>query len=439
LKLLKNNTTAYEPFHKSVERINGETMSKISGIAPALMGGDSKHSNLLEKYYHFLQSIMSFDKKTETADKASEIVDNLKVFIRRAIPVKESGLFLIDETSSDLVSVDPQVSDNFFYLVNNLYKEGILDWILDSGKPNVVPEINNYTFEGSKLNYIFFPVYEKKKKKGILAILTPLTKEDINEFENQVIQLALDLSLAKINKIQMREELNSVYREMQTYQAKLANDFKLSAIGELTEGIIEDINNPLQVIMSYVDIMADNEEDKETGQIIKEQIKKIKFVLNRLVKFANINEEAAKVQPCDLNLLIKDFNDLIKSSLDQVGIETVLDLEKDIPSILSHSNYIFQLLINAMGIIKSRAANGGGVIIQTRYISENVALRIISTIHIESAQEAKKNGVERAADLNFKIIDNLVKKHEGEFNLESSEQSGSVLVFKFPLRRKIRV
>ena len=178
-------------------------------------------------------------------------------------------------------------------------------------------------------------------------------------------------------------------KNLQTYQAKLSNDFRLSAIGEMTEGIVEDIVTPLQVISSNVDILKnDTEKNIELTQI-KSQIKKINSVIGRLVKFADVNQKDVKIQPCNINSIIKDYFHLVKSTLENANLEYILDFEDDLPPVLSHPNYIYQLLTNIFSFIKSYKTKKGGIIIQSRFKDDNIVLRVISTNQINTARKVK--------------------------------------------------
>jgi signal transduction histidine kinase len=238
-----------------------------------------------------------------------------------------------------------------------------------------------------------------------------------------------------LEKLKLTEKLNDTYNELQTYQAKLSNDFRLSAIGEMTEGIVEDIVTPLQVISSNVDIMDGEIEKNIELKQIKSQIKKINNVISRLVKFADVNQKDVKIQPCHVNNIIQDYFHLVKSTLENANLEYILDFEKALPPILSHPNYVYQLLTNIFSLIKGFKAKKGGVIIQTRFKDDNVVLRVISTSKID---QSNKNNSQVQQNLSISIIKNLMKKHEGQFELGSFESSGAVIVLMFPLKRKMR-
>lgn len=436
MRLLKDNTYNYEPFFTSLQ-FTSRSGDEDKPVLPSLGNQpESAAGSLLEKYHHMVQNIISMEKQISAADSIQEVSRILKLALKRLVPLKNANFFLFDETRSSLFPFDNDEEQDFVSMVNNVYKEGILEWVFESGKPTVIPEVNNYTVAGPKLNYLLFPVNEDKQCRGILAVLTTLSKENFNELESHTIQIILSACIARMDKIFLKEKLNKTYNELQTYQAKLSNDFRLSAIGELTEGIVEDIKSPLQVILSYTDLLSRDESDQKAANIVKEQVRKINFVINRLVKFSSLNEEKVKIYPCDLNAIISEYYNLVKSSLENANIECLLDFENDTPSVISHPSYIYQLLSNVMSIIKANSTKGGGIIIQTRYYSESIVVKVINTAQISSFSSGSREALMRSPNLNFKIIDNIMRIHEGTFSIESFQKNSSVIQMKFPLRRR---
>lgn len=438
MRLLKENTQKYMSFYDSLQSVSrtGTDDEPASIDIPGVP--DSAAGSLLEKYFYMVQSLVSFEKVITQVQDIRSISSVLKLSLKRIVPLKESNIFFFNDTKTVLFPFDGDTENPLTLMINNIYKEGILDWVFDNNKPVVVPEVNNYTVSGPKLNYIFFPVIEDKKRKGLLAILSTLSKDDFSDFESQSIQIILGVSLAKIEKIDLKEKLNKTYTELQTYQAKLSNDFRLSAIGELTEGIVEDIKSPLQVILSCADLLCRDESDQQAANKVKEQVRRINYMVNRLVKFSNINEEKIKIHPCDINQILTEYYNLIKSSLENANFECVLDFERNIPPVLSHPSYIYQLMSNMISMVKANSQNsGGGIIIQTRSVAETVVIKIINTAHI-APLHSDGNSLSRSSDLNLKIIDNIMKTHEGVFKVDSFQKNSSVIVLVFPLRRKMR-
>ncbi|MBU2492247.1 MAG: hypothetical protein KJ571_06440 [Bacteroidetes bacterium] len=434
MRLHKENTVEIEPFYRSLKDV--ETQEVI----------ESKNSNLsnyqnngimLEKYSHMFQNISTFEKETDNAREASTVTDKLNKSLKRIIPMKDSVILFFDESYHSLNPVNGESNSDLVKVMNHLYKEGIFNLLFESASPMIVPELNSYNNEGPKLNYLLFPFFEDGKRLGLLSILTTITSANFSSMDKQTIQMLLNLSLAKINKIILKSKLTSTYEDLQTYQAKLSNDFRLAAIGELTQGIIEDLLSPMQVIMSNVEFLNSTPDQEEEVKLIKSQIKKINSSVKRLIKFASVNQQNNKIHPIKINEIVTEYYSLVKSTLDNVNLECVLDFENNIPSILSHPNYIFQLLTNVIGLIKNRSTAKGGIIIQTRFNNDYILLKVVTTASLKT-NSSKDNFINNPTELNIRIIENLIKKHEGEFNISSYQNTGSAVTLKFPLRRKIR-
>lgn len=433
LRLHKQNTDHFEPFYKSLEDLDNSDDLKDDGINVFRKNGDVGSNLMLEKYSHLFQSLISFTQDLEELRTPGDFVEALKTSVRRLIPVKDADILYFDDMLIRLSNLENK-QNSLSEVMNHFYKEGILSLLFESKKPIILPELKSFNSQGPKLNYIIFPIFDDNKKKGIFVLLTSINQQNFSEYDKHFINTILSLSLSKVDKLILKTKLNSTYEELQTYQAKLSNDFRLAAIGELTEGIVEDITNPLQVILSLVDLISEESILPEI-QKVKGQVKKINNLVNRLTKFSSINQKNVQIQPCNLNNILNDYYELIKSTLDNVGMELVLDLEEIVPPILTHQNYIYQILTNIFGLIKKSNFDSGGILIQTRFKNDDLVLKIITTNTLEAFDSEKTD--DKKSDLNVKIVDNLMKKHEGKFLIEVFEQGGSIITCKFPLKRKV--
>ncbi len=433
LRLHKQNTDHFEPFYKSLEDLDNNDDLKDDGVNVFRKNGDISSNLMLEKYSHLFQSLISFTQDLEELRTPGDFVEALKTSVRRLIPVKDADVLYFDDMLMRLSNLENK-QNPLSEVMNHFYKEGILSLLFESKKPIILPELKSFNSQGPKLNYIIYPIFDDNKKKGIFVLLTSINQQNFSEYDKHFINTILSLSLSKVDKLILKNKLNSTYEELQTYQAKLSNDFRLAAIGELTEGIVEDITNPLQVILSHVDLISEESILPEI-QKVKAQVKKINNLVNRLTKFSSINQKNVQIQPCNLNNILNDYYELIKSTLDNVGMELVLDLEEIVPPILTHQNYIYQILTNIFGLIKKSNFDSGGILIQTRFKNDDLVLKIITTNTLEAFDSDKM--VDKKFDLNVKIVDNLMKKHEGKFIVEVFEQGGSIITCRFPLKRKV--
>jgi len=439
LRLLKENTFEYTPFYKSVKDISEKKeRSHYGNLSLLTFEQEAAGINLVEKYSHTIQSIFFFESETANAKDFSELSNVIRTVLKRTLPLKDCSVFLFNDSYASLIPIDKNAEKVFVQNINKIYKEGILNLSFENKKPFLIPDLTTLNGSVAKLNYLIVPFVEEEKKRGILAISTPLQNQQLSSLDYQVIKLIFNQSITKIDKLISKERINRIYNELQTYQAKLANDFRLAAVGELTEGIVEDINTPLQVIMSLSDLLANEDIESSLVDKIKSQINRINLVISRLVKFANLNHTTIDIQPCDLNGLITEYYNMTKSTFQNLNFECLLKLEKDIPSVLSHPSYIVQILANTVSLIKQKADEAVGIIIQTSYEADNIYIKLFNTVELQSYPFTRNIKIQDSSSINFKIIETLIEKHEGSFKIEQSEQGGSVVSIKFPLRRKLR-
>jgi K+-sensing histidine kinase KdpD len=394
----------------------------------------------LDKYVLFAQNINDFLKQLSSIDDVGSIINHFILSLKKYFNVFDANIFLVNEAADELI---PLIRSRSMLIEKMILAEktGVFEWIFENNKHAIIPE--NKLINDEKNNNImcFIPIVENKKKRGVFVLITDVSENDFSSIYVNIINTYLFLSMQKIDKQILKEKLNTTINNLQVYQAKLANDSKYSAIGEMAEGFVEDILTPLQNIVSYVDMMFPNT-NNQGAQFIKNQVSKIQDVIKRLIKFTNLNEVKNEYQPCDVNYHIKQFFNLIKTTLDNLRIECVLDLDNNLPSILSNPNYLSQILSNIFALIRSTIEttheSSGGMIIQTRALLDFVFLEIITTYNIQNYLYEMKRYENNAPFLNLKIIENLIEKHEGEFKLETTINSGTKFIIKFPINRKMK-
>ena len=433
MRIIKSNTVAFESFHKSLPSltktgtlIGGERSSGYKNYKELNQGRSDKLLNYL----------LVFEKQIKNSKNFQHVLNEFDSFLKKFLSFKETNICLFDDGKVRLIPVPQNTSARSKYFLNKSAGNGTLEEIFQQGEPKVILDPLVYDIDGSKSFYLLIPVSEEGKNKALLSILVGRTSFTEKSYEIPFIRFGFSLILNKIEYLLQKKELKNIYDELHVYQSKLSNDYKLSAIGELTSGILEDILSPLQVITSTTELLRGDEKstDGEMLDTINAQVKKVKNIINRLVNFAGISDGKLKIQPCNINNIINNFYLVISTSLQNDNYECVLDLEENLPSVLSHPNYINQILSYLFSLVKSKKSQGGGIIIQTKYQNESVCLRVLSTEYMETLVHEKTN---RSPDVNIRIIKNIVAKHEGQLNFETDKTNGTSIQLLLPLKRKI--
>jgi hypothetical protein len=435
MRLIKDRTLEYESFHKSLQYFSKSSEAK-GDLKLLSFENHRSNENLLEKYSFFIQNLTSFQKKIRNAKNLIDIHATTQEFVKRILQTKEVEMFFFSDSNRHLIPVNKDVNPTHINSVNKTFTDGILDWVFESKKPTIIPDLNSYTINGSKINQLIFPIYDAQTRYGILSVYTSSIKVSDDSIENSSIQIILGIIVPIIISLRQKNSINKLYQELQVYQSKIQNDFDINTIGCMAEGIIEEIGTPLQVILSLSDLIENDhpQVDKEITEKIKKQVHKVSELTNRLTKFADLNKPANKnAQPCHLNKLVKEFRNVLNATLQNLGMECELDLEENIPPVLTDPNDIKQLLTSLFSLLKSATKRNGAFIIQTRYLKERVVLSVFTTEQIEGLN----NESDTKSTVTAKLIHELMKKNEGSAEFNSLPLKGTIIHLIFPLKRKL--
>ncbi len=431
MRVIKQTTLAYEPFNKSLPYL-----TKDDGSGKFMQSDYSGEEYLTENRTLSikLKQVIEFERTIASLNSTDLILHQFEALLKRLIRFKEINFFA--QKDNKIFPYLKPVSERTKLFINKTFSAEVLNKIFTIGVPKLFNDSFLNNIDGSKSFYLIIPVLEENKDKKLFTILMPLNKNIEDSEEIYIIRLCLQIVLSKIEFLLKQEELNKSLTEMQAYQSKLANDYKLSAIGELTSGIVEEILSPLQVILSTTEFLRNENEyaDTEALDTINNQVRKVKTAINSLVKFAGNNDSKFKVQPCQINELLRELYNVINSSLKNDNYECILDLEENLPPILSQPNEIQQLLTNVFTLLRKNKSQGGGIFIQTRFKEEKVVIRLLTTDYAEelNSEAAKKN-----PDISLKIINNILVKHEGKLFIDSNKSKGTIVILTFPIKRKI--
>ena len=216
----------------------------------------------------------SYISSINTIDSIENLNNHICATIKKYFEFIEAGFFLFDPNNNWLIPPDNSISSTSNEFINHAYKEGVLEWAFNSKAPRTIPLYKVYTMRDADSKYLIIPLFEGSEPKGIFSILHNNVEED-NERLINYLQIMVSFAFQRITILYNREETKSAYNSLQAYQSKLSNDYKLSALGELAGGILEEILDPLQVIYTSADLMHGVNGNGQIISSIKNQVRKI--------------------------------------------------------------------------------------------------------------------------------------------------------------------
>lgn len=133
-------------------------------------------------------------------------------------------------------------------------------------------------------------------------------------------------------------------------EIRLRNQQKLESIGILAGGVAHEINNPINGIMNYSQLILDtgagNEEIKSyAGEIINES-ERISNIVRNLLQFSR--QEEITYIPHDITFVLNQTLSLIKTIIKKDNISIVTNFQEYLPKVRCNSQLIQQVIMNLL-------------------------------------------------------------------------------------------
>ena len=170
------------------------------------------------------------------------------------------------------------------------------------------------------------------------AKLRKFTQDDIH-----FLQAAANL-LREVGRRTVAEE------EKQMIEAQLRQHQKLQAIGTLASGVAHEINNPIDGIMNYAQLIDDRLDPqsalREFAQEIGQETERVAKIVRQLLAFSRHDEESHS--PARVADIANDTISLIHTIIRRDQISLDVDVPDDLPLIKCRSQQIQQVIINLL-------------------------------------------------------------------------------------------
>ncbi|MBV9210250.1 MAG: PAS domain S-box protein [Acidobacteria bacterium] len=144
-------------------------------------------------------------------------------------------------------------------------------------------------------------------------------------------------------------ERKRLEQEKEEMQRQLFQSSKLASIGELSAGVAHEINNPLNGLINFAQLLKDEEtprtefEERLIGGIIDEGGRIAKIVRN-LLTFAR--RDSHELSPVNIAETINSSTSLFGHQLEKDGIRVEIEIDKDLPPVKADGSRLRQVVVN---------------------------------------------------------------------------------------------
>ncbi|MEW6322273.1 MAG: ATP-binding protein, partial [Acidobacteriota bacterium] len=256
-----------------------------------------------------------------------------------------------------------------------------------------------------------------------------------------------------------RRALLKAGQELVSTREQLAQSEKLAAVGQLVSGVAHELNNPLQGVLGYAELMvAANPTDakSEELQAIRDNANRAAGIVRNLMTFAG--KEAPARSWHQVNRLVKDAVLKREKYARLVGITIKLSLADRLPLIyldgMRFEEVMRHLIDNAQAAIEARR--------QGQVLSVRVAPQVPGEILISTRQESRPErivievsdngsgvrtedlsrvfdpffttrGPRDGAGLGLSVCYGIVREHGGQISGRNRDTGGAVFTVELPV------
>jgi len=147
--------------------------------------------------------------------------------------------------------------------------------------------------------------------------------------------------------ITKRKEAEEARKKLEVH---MRQQQKLESIGTLAGGVAHEINNPINGIMNYAQLITDRL-DKESPLIeyateIGEETERVATIVRNLLTFSRDEKETHS--PANIQDIVNDTLSLVQTIIHHDQITLKLDIPDDLPMIRCRSQQIQQVLMNLL-------------------------------------------------------------------------------------------
>jgi PAS domain S-box-containing protein len=221
---------------------------------------------------------------------------------------------------------------------------------------------------------------------------------------------------------------------------------KLAALGTLSAGIAHEINNPIGIITSRVEVMlleAEEEglptEVRKDLDVILRHARRVATITQGLLSFARQSSGTRK--PVNLNQVAEEIVQLARKDMSRARVEVTLKLDETLPVITADANAIGQVLLNLLTNARRAMADGGEITIETSRLAAARAVRVAVR---DTGAGIPPEVLPRIFDpffttkpdgtgLGLSISHAIVHDHHGTIDVRSEVGKGSTFTLTFPL------
>lgn len=253
--------------------------------------------------------------------------------------------------------------------------------------------------------------------------------------------------------------------DLATTRRQLMQREKLAAVGQLVSGVAHELNNPLQGVLGYAELMlAGKGAAPETEELraIRDNANRAAGIVRNLLTFAGRTTSARGWQ--QINSIVREAIAVREPQLQQSGIDLTLDVADRLPLVYVDQNRLQDVIVNLVQNAEAAIAARREGKVLSRAIPERargeikVTTRLVhdpDRIFVEVADNGsglKDEDLSRVFDpffttrevgqgtgLGLSVCYGIIREHGGQITARNGDVGGAVFTIELPVTAELLV
>ncbi len=392
---------------------------------------------------HELSEAINFSFNVE------DILDVLMNFSRRFVAYESCGVFSISTDESLALMSACGKGEILSEKVESLWEDGIVDWVLRERRPVIIEDMETLDQPGvGERTFVMIPLIVRSKQIGIYVLHCEKPRDLFTAGELELLGVLASQAGVAIEYSRLYSDLENTNEQLKDSQNQILMSAKLAAIGELAGGVAHEVNNPLQIILSRVQLMAMNGQGNpkmlEGLCLIESNVRRISKIIRALLDFSRNNAKDGNWVSFDIGQALQQATALVKHLLDAHAIDVDLRLASDLPQCFGHMGELEQVFINLIMNAQHAMRGGGRLAISTSGTEDQVEVRIADTgigipaEHLDRIFEPffTTHAEDGGTGLGLAVSYRMVEMQGGTLTVESVPGEGTTFFMRLPCGKR---
>ena len=245
-------------------------------------------------------------------------------------------------------------------------------------------------------------------------------------------------------------QAEALLTQLQNTSRILEQAQKMALIGRLTAGLAHEINNPTAVILTRVERMLFEAEEKFYSSALKKDLESLRKHAQRVADvvaklLAYSRTDSAGFSALDINKVIQQSIPLIEHRLEARHLTLNLNLLQHLPRIYGNSNRLEEVFVNLLTNAIDASAPGGQIyVISTISGGQDKEVQVLISDAGEGIPPENLDKIfepffttkppGQGTGLGLYVTYQIIQDHHASISIESQPGKGTTVSIAFPLR-----